>query len=112
MRSGGDPVGIEGLRQSRAREREEPSQVLGLNDDDKVHHQCFAFSWLGCYVVPDSIRHSVSFIVLRPVEAQCVLAHAHTTPEQLHLGAKGMVYHREGMHSGIESGIQYIQAGN
>lgn len=75
--SGGDPVGIEGLRQRTGRTESVPEP------DDKVRVLPQVGSAVASNIVPD-IRHSVSFIVLRPVEAKGGLAHAHATPEQLH----------------------------
>lgn len=62
------------------------------------------------YLIVFVIRYHLLFCDLsRPN----VSWHMHTQPRSnCTSGAKGMVYHREGMHSGIESGIHYIQAGN
>jgi hypothetical protein len=76
LTSGGDPVGTEGLRQRTGRTESGPGTLTRIRS-----MSCFAFCWLGSVAsnilaVPE-IRHSVSFVVLRPVEAQGGLAHAH-----------------------------------
>ena len=90
LTSGGDPVGIEGLRQNRAREREEPSQVLGLTmmigpSISILPSVGSAAMW---YLIVFVIRYHLLFCDLsRPNVAW----HMHTQPRSNHTYvAKGM----------------------